>query len=371
MRILIDYRAALRERTGVGEYVHELVRALAESSPGPSEDLVLFSASWKDRLEPGRIAGTRAIDRRIPVRWLNLAWHRLRWPAVERLTGERFDVVQTAHPLPMPARTAAQIVTVHDLDFLDHPERTRREIRRDYPALAPAAVGGADHVLVNSEHTAGEVHRRLGVPRERLSVCRPGAPPWAPRVDEPRGGYILFLGTLEPRKNVGLLIDGYERLLARGGDPPRLVFAGATPPASRALLARLAAPPLAGHVEVRGYVDPARRLDVYSGALVLVLPSHTEGFGLPALEAMTLGVPVIAANRGALPEVVGDAGLLIEPDDDAELAERLGALLGDRALRDRLREAGWRRARTFRWSESAARVREAWSLAVERRRRRG
>ena len=293
VRVLIDYRPALRQRTGVGEYVHELVSALAASSSAAAERLVLFSASWKDRLGPGGIPGTSAIDRRIPVRLLNFAWHRLQWPAVETLTGESFDVVQTAHPLPMPASAAAQVVTVHDLDFLDHPERTQREIRRDYPALAPDAVRRADHVLVNSEHTASEVARRLDVPRERITVCRPGAPRWPRRVEEPAGGYVLFLGTLEPRKNVGVLIDAYERLLARRRPVPRLVFAGATPPAAAPLLARLAAPALSGHVDVRGYVDPDRRVDLYAGALALVLPSHTEGFGLPALEAMTVGVPVV------------------------------------------------------------------------------
>src|SRR4029079_12854145 len=95
----------------------------------------------------------------------------------------------SAHPLPIPARHAAQVVTVHDLDFLDHPERTRREIRRDYPALAPEAVRRADHVRVVSRHTAREVERRLGVAADRITICSPGAPPWSPRPEEPPNGY--------------------------------------------------------------------------------------------------------------------------------------------------------------------------------------
>jgi glycosyltransferase involved in cell wall biosynthesis len=271
----------------------------------------------------------------------------------------------------MPSRTAAQVVTVHDLDFLDHPERTHREIRRDYAALAPRAVRRADHVLVNSEHTAAEVERRLGVPRDRITVCSPGAPSWPRRLDEPPDGYVLFFGTFEPRKNVGRLLDAFARLLAQKKVQTRLVLAGATPPEAAPLLARLESPPLAGHVELRGYIDPDRRQDLYAGAKVLVMPSHTEGFGIPALEAMTLGVPVIAASRGALPEVVGDAGLLVDPDDAEALADRLDDLLANQGLRDRLREAGWRRAERFRWSDSAARVREAWARAVEHRSRRG
>jgi len=322
LRILIDYRPALRQRTGVGEYVHELARALVQSAPS-GELVTLFSSSWKDRLPQDAIAGARTIDRRIPVRLLNFAWHRLRWPGVEALTGELFDVVQSAHPLPIPSRTAAQIVTVHDLDFLDHPERTRAEIRRDYPTLAPRAIRNADHVLVNSKHTATDVEHRLGVPSERISVCSPGAPEWPKRSDEPPDGYVLFLGTLEPRKNVGVLLDAYARLVTAGSTRARLALAGATPPEASSIIARTSDPPLAGHVDVLGYIDPSRRLDVYRRALVLVLPSHAEGFGIPALEAMTLGVPVIAANRGGLPEVVGNAARLVEPDDAIGTMDRV------------------------------------------------
>jgi glycosyltransferase involved in cell wall biosynthesis len=371
VRILIDYRAALRQRTGVGEYVHELAVALARSAP-PGESLTLFSSSWKDRFAASDgTHGVRVIDRRVPVRALNFGWHRLGWPSIEWLTGERFDVVQTAHPLPIPSRTAARIVTVHDLDFLDHPERTRAEIRRDYPALAPAAVRGADHVLVNSSHTGGEVTRRLGVPPERITVCTPGAPGWPRRTSEPTAGYLLFFGTLEPRKNVGLLLDAYERLVSRGTPLPMLVLAGSTPPEAEPLLGRVGRAPLAGRVDVRGYIAPEDRQALYAGALALVMPSHTEGFGIPALEAMTVGVPVIAADRGALPEVVGRAGVLFDPGDAAALTRAIETLVESRAERDRMREAGWQQAEHFSWTRSAERARAAWALAVEHRRRRG
>ena len=370
MQVLIDYRPALRQRTGVGEYVHELVTALMGLPLDAGETLTLFSSSWKDRLPAEVIPGALTIDRRIPVRLLNLAWHRLNWPPIEALTGRTFDVVQSAHPLPIPSRSAAQIVMVHDLDFLDHPERTRREIRRDYAALTPRALLKADHVLVNSVHTGLDLQRRLGVPSDRISVCSPGAPPWPRRMEEPGEPVVLFFGTLEPRKNIRILLDAYGKLLCAGDPVPKLVLAGATPPEAAPLLARTGASPLAGHVDVLGYVDPDRRLDLYRRALVLVMPSHAEGFGIPALEAMTLGVPVIAANRGALPEVVGEAGLLIDPDDADALAHVLGRVIADRPLRDRLRDAGWRQAERFQWPQSAARTREAWERAVEHRRRR-
>lgn len=369
MRILLDYRPALRHRTGVGEYVHELARALT-TSPPDGESLLLFSASWKDRLSPDVLPGAGVVDRHIPVAWLNFAWHRLGWPPAERLAGVPIDVAHSAHPLLMPSHTAARIVTVHDLHFLDHPERARAEIRRDYPALAATHAQRADRVVAVSKHTAAEVERRLGVPASRISICSPGAPDWPRRTAEPERGCILFLGTLEPRKNIGTLVDAYGRLLATGRRPPPLVLAGGAPPDAAALLRRVAAPPFAGHVECPGYVKPQDRRALYERALVLVMPSHMEGFGIPALEAMTTGVPVIAADRGALPEVVGDAGRLIDPDSAEDLAAALDAVLADRTLRETMREAGWRRAAHYSWAATALVVREAWALALDARRSR-
>jgi glycosyltransferase involved in cell wall biosynthesis len=369
VRILLDYRPALRQRTGVGEYVHELASALAATSP-PDEALLLFSSSWKDRLRPDVIRGATVVDRRIPVKALNFLWHRLGWPEAGALSGERLDIAHSAHPLLMPVRTAAAVVTVHDLDFLDHPERTRDEIRRDYPALAAKHARRADRVVAVSRHTAGEVERRLGVPADRISICSPGRPAWARREAEPSPGYILFFGTLEPRKNVGTLVEAYAHLVARRPESPRLVLAGGLTPAAQPIEQRAHEAPLAGRVDLPGYIDPRDREALYQGALVLVMPSHTEGFGIPALEAMTVGVPVIAANRGALPEVVGSAGRLIDPDDPVALASALEAVAFDRPTRDAMREAGWREATRYDWPLTARHTREAWALAMEARRRR-
>jgi glycosyltransferase involved in cell wall biosynthesis len=367
VRILVDYRPALRQRTGVGEYVDQTARALVATAP-PGEHLTLFSSSWKDRLAPDVVPGAAVIDRAVPVRGLNFAWHRLGWPRVETLARARFDVVQASHPLLIPS-SAARLVTIYDLDFLDHPERTRAEIPRDYPRLAAEHARRADQIIVISRHTADAVETRLQVPRDRISICVPGGPSWTRRETEPvSGGYILFLGTLEPRKNLGVLLDAYARLRETTPGAPRLVLAGATTPASAPLLERLAAPPLAGFVDLPGYIDAADRERWYRGALVFVLPSHTEGFGLPVVEAMTVGVPVIAANRGAVPEAAGDAGVLVNPDDPTAIAAAIERLLHDVALRNRLRDAGWRQAARFQWTATARAVRSAWSLAREHRR---
>jgi glycosyltransferase involved in cell wall biosynthesis len=370
VRILLDYRPALRQRTGVGAYIHETALALITSAAA-GESLTLFASSWKDRLAPDVIPGASTVDRRVPVRALNLAWHRLGWPPIERLTGAEFDVVHAAHPLLIPSRRAAQVVTIYDLDFLDHPGRTRGEIRRDYPTLAPSHARRADQVVVISQHTADAVESRLGVPASHISICQPGAPTWTRRQAEPeRGGCILFLGTLEPRKNLDVLLDAYAVLRAQRPDAPRLVLAGAMPDSAEPLVRRTRERPLAGCVDLPGYVSEADKRALFDRALVFVLPSHTEGFGMPAVEAMAAGVPVIAANSGALPESVGSAGRLVAPDDRAALTGALLEVLDSPQMRQRMSDEGWQHARQFTWAHTAAGVREAWRLAVEHRARR-
>jgi glycosyltransferase involved in cell wall biosynthesis len=373
VRVLIDYRPALRQRSGVGEYTHQLVKALLTAFPPGASDrgleVSLFSSSWKDRLTTADpdLAGATPIDRRVPVGVLNFAWHRLEWPKAETLTGRPFDITHSLHPLILPSRGAAHIVTIHDLNFLMHPERTRAEIRRDYPTLAPEHARRADRVIAVSRFTAREVERRLGVPAERISVCSPGAPDWTPRSRPANANaYVLFFGTLEPRKNVGVLLDAYETLLKRRRMPP-LVLAGQATAESESWLARISKPPLSGAVRHVGYVDPHRRRELYEGARFLVQPSFEEGFGLPVLEAMTLGIPVIAANRGALPEVVEDAGPLVDPESVEELGAAIERMIEDETFAAVCAARGPLRARHFRWDVTAQRVYEAYELAIDHR----
>src|SRR5919109_357797 len=321
MRIVIDYRPALRGRTGVGEYVYQLARAWRREYP--DDELVLFTSSWKDRPAAALardIPDARISDHRIPVQLLNAMWHHVEWPSVETLIGEACDVAFSPHPLLLPAR-AAQVVMVHDLNFLTHPERTTREIKRDYPRLAGAHAHRAGAVVVPSAFTAREVQDRLQVPHEQIAVCPPGLPDWrgAQRHFD-RDGYLLFMGTIEPRKNVPGLLDAYSRLVARrlarsgveGSQVPALMLAGGADAAAHDVLQRVSEPPLAGRVTHLGYVADTDRERVYAGARALVLPSFEEGFGMSALEAMSLGIPVVVSDRGALPALVGDAGLVID-----------------------------------------------------------
>lgn len=372
MRILLDYRPALRARTGVGEYVHGLALALSRADPCQDE-LTLFSSSWKDRVAmdvAAAMPGVTIADLRVPVRLLNLAWHRLGWPSIESLTGASHDVVHSLHPLSLPSRSAAQVVTIHDLDFLTHPERTSAEVRRDYPALAAMHARRADRVIVPSRYTAAHVEQLLHVAGDRITVCPPGAPEWpaAPaRRSAPEEPYLLFVGTLEPRKNVGVLLEAYAQLVIRRPDAPRLVLAGKSTEHAARWLSAIEIPPLAGKVEYRGYVADSDRRRLYEEASLFICPSLDEGFGLPVLEAMSLGIPVVASARGAIPEVLGDAGVLVEPDADA-IRGAIERMIADPALAARYAAKGRGRSRQFSWTASAEILRSAYVMAVTARR---
>lgn len=375
MRILVDYRPALRQRSGVGEYVHQLARALAERE---DDRVDAFTSSWKDRPAPADVAdlrtGVRMVDRRIPVRWLNASWHRLGWPPVEWLTGHAYDVVHSPAPLLLPSKGAAGLITIHDLDFLAHPERTRAEMRHAYPALAARHAAAADGIIVVSEHVAEKASRLLRIDPERISVCPHGIPRWAPapRIEpgNPSGRYVLFLGTLEPRKNVDGLLAAYSGLIARRPDAPPLKLAGAAIAGAMTWRDAISNPPLVGKVDYHGYVSDGDRQAVYAGARLLVLPSFDEGFGMPVVEAMSLGIPVVASTRGALPEVSGGAALLVDPEDVAGLSEAMERVLFDGGLARRMGEDGVRRAQGFSWERTAELTRTAYERAIEARRTR-
>ena len=252
-------------------------------------------------------------------------------------------------------RSCPGVVTVHDLAFEAMPRDMPRLTQVKYKTLARRAAVSAELVICPSSFTADDVERRYRVPRERLRVIplAPALPDGAALpagAGEPAGGpYLLAAGDLRPKKNLAVLIDAFRRL-HRDGLPHRLILAGADF-GQAAALARLAQ---GAPVEIAGFVDDAALDALLRGADALVVPGVYEGFGLVALDAMARGCPVVLARAGALPETGGAAAAYFDPADAQELADVLGALLGDGPERERLGAAGRSHAAGFSWEATAA-----------------
>lgn len=263
-----------------------------------------------------------------------------------------------------PLRVAHQALTLHDLSWLEHPEWYAPAFALWYRLLLPILAQTVKMLLTPSEYVRQKVMRRFSLPPERVSLAPGGVdmsrfqPLWRPdsRLHSEGGpaAYILFLGSLQPRKNLGLLLQAWDQIRPQFPNL-RLVISGT----SGAVFRNGALPGRAERVQMLGYVSEADLPTLYARALIFVLPSLDEGFGLPALEAMASGTPVVASRAGALPEVVGDAGLFFDPRDAAGLVGALQRLLRDPKLRRDLGEKGWERARTFSWERSARLVWEA------------
>ena len=420
MRVGLDATPLLGPRTGVGRYVAGLAGALATLAGPEPEELALVPFSWRGTRDLPAAAPrgprVRYGRRRVPARLLQAAWARLPWPPVEWLAG-RVGVFHATNFVAPPARRAATVVTIHDLTYLRFPEMVTDASAR-YRDLVPRALGRGAVVCTPTAAVATEVAHEYRLPPDRLVVtplgvddtwrhATPPDPAWLAAHDLP-GRYLLFVGSREPRKNLGTLLAAYRELLGEGGSglappqgsgvdpgPPRVAGVGTgltvaegagrtTMPAPAATTAAThGIPPLVlvgppgwgetldtaglppGAVRTHGYLPEADLARVVAGAAALVVPSWYEGFGLPALEALACGTPVVAADLPAHREVLGDQAELFPPGDPPALAAVLA-----RVLRDPGGEAGRAARRTraagFTWENCAHATLSAYQLALER-----
>ncbi|PYQ23787.1 MAG: hypothetical protein DMF79_03050 [Acidobacteria bacterium] len=359
MNFGLDLRPALARPTGAGAYV----LALAQCLPGlaPSDRFYFFSASLKDRYpRDSWPTNVTLVDRRIPVRGLNLAWNRFGWPPLDRLVRAPLDLVHSAHPLIVPARRAKQVVTVHDLFFLKHPELTDAEIRRDYVPLVRDHVRRADGVVCGSQYTASELRRLLDVPPEKIAVTPYGVDPIyrAPMPREevdavlahhllPRGA-LLYVGSQEERKNLVTLVMAYMGLARKRHAFPPLVLVG--PGSDWAQGGTISGP----QIRATGYLETREIRALMAASSLLVLPSLEEGFGLPVAEAMAAGLPVVCSRGSALEEVADGAATLVDPRDAGSIASGIERVLDDQSRAEAQRRRGLEKSRRFDWNETSA-----------------
>ena len=361
MRVGVDATPLLGPRTGVGRYVAGLVEALAELPGGEPEELALVPFTWRGTADLPRVAPAaprlRCGRRRVPARLLQAAWAAVAFPPVEWLSGP-VDVFHATNFVAPPARRAATVVTIHDLTYLRHPEMVTAASAR-YRDLVPRALRRGATVCTPTAAVGAEVADAYRLPPERLVVTplgvgaawRAAAPPepaWLAANGLPER-YLLFVGNREPRKNLPTLLAAYRELLAAGGvrGTPRGVPGRTRVPGAGRGGPGSAVPPLvlvgpagwgealdlaglpADAVRTPGYLPEDDLARVVTGAAALVFPSWYEGFGLPALEALACGTPVVATDLPALREVLGDQAELVPPGDAAALAGALARVLHD------------------------------------------
>lgn len=370
----IDYRPALSRMSGVGRYVAGLTAALSRIDT--ENDYVLFSSSMRERARLDHLPSNfQLVDRHIPVRLLNWLWHRKGWPSLESLSGRRFDVSHSPHPLILPVRRGRKVVTVHDLFFYRHPELTAAEIRRDYSTLVEAHALRADAVVTVSEATAADVEKDLGVPRDRIAVIHNGLDleSLRPHPETERrlalahdlpARFLLFVGTLEPRKNLARLIEAIQILVDRQWDGVLLLAGrpGMDEPRIDEAIRRLG---VGSRVRKLGYVSPSDLPAIYRRAHVLVNPSLWEGFGLPPLEAMACRLPCVLSDIPAHREVVGDAAFYVDAEDPSSISAGVERVWNDEDLRAQLIGAGAQRAPRFTWEETAKKTLALYGRLVE------
>jgi glycosyltransferase involved in cell wall biosynthesis len=352
LRLAVDGTPLLGYATGVGEVAHGVLDSL---SGRPGVELVAYAVTFRGRAQlADRIpTGVRPATRTIPARLVRALWQRTDVPRVERWTGP-VDVVHATLVGP-PARSPV-VLTIHDIGFIRFPELCTADALQ-YGRLIRRALDRGAFVHVTSKYVGGEVSEAFGIDEQRLRHIPLGVRP-SSGGDPERGRalagttrYLLALGTVEPRKNLPVLVRAFDKVAS--ADPAlHLVVAGADGWGVEEFRGAWSAAQHGNRVVRLGYVSDTQRRDLLAGARALAYPSRYEGFGLVPLEAMAAGIPVVASRAGALPEVLGDAAVLVDPDDAGGLAAALEHVSADETLRADLVRRGREWVARYTWERA-------------------
>ena len=356
MRIGIDARLVYYRGAGISQYTLRLLQELAAIAQ--DDEFVVFQS----RRDPSRLVQQTNFHKR--SLWTP-PHHRLEQFLLPlELATVDLDVLHSPDFIPPFRRHCRSVITIHDLNFLLYPNFLTPQSARYYGQI-DQAVRNCDHIIAVSESTKRDIIRLTGAPEDKITVVYEAAHPiYRPLQDElilqqvkDRLGmdsdFILFVSTIEPRKNVPTLLMAYKQLLDNYHADVSLVLAGEKGWLFDEVFALVDKLGLRERVRFPGRVSPEDLLGLYNAARVFVHPAFYEGFGLPPLEAMACGTPAVVSNTSALPEVVGDAALLVDPTDVDGMAVAIWRLLSDEALRKQMIEKGLRRARRFSWKKAA------------------
>jgi glycosyltransferase involved in cell wall biosynthesis len=324
VKLIIDGRPLVGHRTGIGVHTAEIARRLPFEPPP-----VIASHAWIENRE-----GIDHCRFEVDPFPLGVLWQQIALPTIDG------DVLWGPHgTLPVTLRKPA-VITLHDFTSITMPGRHQLKTILSFNLFIARSLEIAQRIAAVSKAIADETIRGFGVPPSKIEIVPNGVDEFFSPGDGDEGDYILFVGTLEPRKGLDDLMSAWSSLDPR----PRLVLCG--DPGWRMRMN------VAG-IEYTGFVSRERLRDLYRGAMLFVYPSRYEGFGIPPLEAMACGVPVIATRTGAIEEYAGQAAIVIAPGDRDALRDALLRLIRNRSLRDELRARGPERASHYRWDASA------------------
>ncbi len=367
-RIGIDVTSAISQRAGIGRYTRELVKAVLIESKDDQFTLISARRPHNAQVEnPFLSSPSNAVYKEIPIneRWLHRIWYRLKIPlSVQNFTG-RLDLFHSPDfVLPPISKKTPTLLTVHDLSFIRFPETFTPALITYLNRIVPWSINRATHILADSQATKDDLATHWNVPREKVSVLYSGVSDMFKPITDPHSikkvhkkynlgekPYLISVGTIQPRKNYQMLIRAFRPVAENF--PNDLIIVGGKGWMHDQILDEVEIQGLSGRVHFLGFVDDADLPALYSAATLFTSPSLYEGFGLPILEAMACGVPVMASDVSSMPEVVGDAGVLLPAKDTAAWSQAMMDLIEDMSRRTKLVGAGFLRARKFTWSKSA------------------
>jgi glycosyltransferase involved in cell wall biosynthesis len=381
MRIGIDVTAAITQGGGIGRYTRELIAAL--TAVDPQNEYHFFAAKNPATSPiPNPIPQAKNVHLHtapLDERWLYRLWYRLRLPLpVQWVTGPLDLFHSPDFVLPPVSGRIPTLLTVHDLSFVHYPETFPARLVSYLNRVVPWSIGRATHILADSQATKADLAAIWRVPEEKVTVLYSGVHERFQPVTEEKKltavrqqyhlgdtPYILTVGTVQPRKNYRMLIRAFQPVAQ--AHPHNLIISGGKGWLYEEMMAEVARQGLDGRVHFIGFVADADLPALYSEAALFVFPSLYEGFGLPLLEAMGCGVPVISSNASSLPEVVGGAAVLLSPHDEAAWTTAVSHLLENPAERTRLVAAGFRQTRHFSWQQSARQLRQLYESVIGNR----
>jgi glycosyltransferase involved in cell wall biosynthesis len=378
MRIGIDARL-LNYRRGIGNFVYNLLAELARL-PGDEQYIAYVDDVQAAKLAPD---DPRFVIRRIGPRFYPL-WEQVSLPLIIRR--DRLDILHcpaNTAPLFLPKHLKL-VVTIHDVMFLlpttilpQSSSLYQRAGRLYYRLLAPRAAEQATYITTVSKHSMRDIAEKLHVPNEKIRVIYESGNIQCRRIENSstvaevkkrysiEGPFIFALGALDPRKNTMGILHSFAYLKQQTTLPIRLVVAGLTPEAKNKFHALILDMNLDGQVVLLGFIPEYELVALYNGAVVFVYPSLYEGFGMPVLEAMACGTPVVTSSAGSIPEVAGKAALFVDPKNPEEIANAILQIVSDASLRERMIEQGVEQAKRFSWEKTAQQMLEIYRETVE------